>query len=470
MKIVEEPVKEFVVVDVETTGGGIYGNRVTEVCAVKLRDGEIIDRFESLVDPECIIPAFITGLTGIDNDMVAGAPVFADIAEELFAFFKNAVFVAHNVNFDYNVLRGEFKRAGKVFVSKKLCTVRLARKVFPGYHSYSLGKLCSSMKIPLVNRHRAAGDTDATVILFQRILEEDKNGAIIFSFLHPRSRQATLPPHLGHEDINSLPDTPGVYFFRNEKGKVIYVGKAKNIKKRVIGHFYDKKNKEYHLGQETYSIDHQETGSELVALLVEAENIISIYPKHNRAQKRPVTPYCIIPYENQRGIIQLALMKKKVTGNTIAYYYGYAEAIAALERMCETHNLCPRFCGLQESAGRCSHYKIKKCCGICVDEEEVAPYNKRVRSAIKSLGESQKTDYILITEGRTEEENGFVQVENGMYQGYGFVDKQEQLEKVEDFEPYLIRQKDSYYTERILKGYVNRLSESGKAASEMLVL
>ncbi len=275
----------YTVIDVETTGKGILGNRITEICIVLLRGNKILDKFTSLVNPEQNIPPFITGLTGIDNDMVRKAPKFHEIAERIIEMTTGAIFVAHNVNFDYNVLKGEFRGLGYTFNRKKLCTVRLSRKLIPGLFSYSLGRLCSSLNIPLLDRHRAEGDTDATVILFQRILKLDPEFTVINSFLNARSKEATLPPHLDVNIINTLPEETGIYLFKDQKGKVIYAGKAKNIKQRVISHFYDKKNKEYALGQDTHAIDYEVTGNELIALLLEAEKIQKYYPKFNRAKK-----------------------------------------------------------------------------------------------------------------------------------------------------------------------------------------
>ena len=194
----------FSVIDVETTGNGILGNRITEICIVLVRGTKVIDKFTSLVNPEQSIPTFITGLTGIDDQMVRDAPKFNEIAERVLEMTEDAIFVAHNVNFDYNVIRGEFKRLGHIFTRKKLCTVRLSRKLIPGLLSYSLGKLCSSLHIPLDNRHRAEGDTDATVILFQRILDLDPDHEVISLFLNARSKEATLPPHLDKKVVNNL--------------------------------------------------------------------------------------------------------------------------------------------------------------------------------------------------------------------------------------------------------------------------
>jgi len=191
----------FAIIDVETTGGGISGNRITEICIALLKDGEVVDKFTTLVNPERNIPSHITALTGIDNQMVENAPRFLEVAEKIDEFTKDAIFVAHNVSFDYNVIRGEFRLLGQHYNRKKLCTVRLSRKLIPGLLSYSLGRLCSTINIAHLNRHRAEGDVDATTILFQRLLSWDENFEIINFFLNPRSKQATLPPHIPAETL-----------------------------------------------------------------------------------------------------------------------------------------------------------------------------------------------------------------------------------------------------------------------------
>jgi len=317
----------FAIIDVETTGGGIAGNRITEICIALMKNGEVVDKYTTLVNPERDIPHHITALTGIDNEMVADAPRFCEVAEKIAEFTQDAIFVAHNVSFDYNVIRGEFRLLGQYYNRKKLCTVRLSRKLIPGMLSYSLGRLCNTINIPHLNRHRAEGDVDATVILFQRLLSLDEDFSTINSFLNPRSKQATLPPHIPAEQINELPEEPGIYLFKNQKHQVVYAGKAKNIKKRVLSHFYDKKTKEYQLGQETHFIDYELTGNELVALLVESEHIRKHYPKFNRAQKWPATTYQIISYVNQRGIVQLALGKTKVLHDSVSTFYNRAAVV-----------------------------------------------------------------------------------------------------------------------------------------------
>ena len=173
---------EFAIVDIETTGGFGAKNKITEI-AIIIHDGENeVERFSTLVDPQSFIPKNITALTGITNEMVAEAPPFYEVAKRVWEMTENRVFVAHNVGFDYNIIRNEFKELGAKFQRKKLCTIRLAKKVFPGKSSYSLGVLCESLGIPLSNRHRALGDTEATAILFKRMygLNEKKTFDCVF--------------------------------------------------------------------------------------------------------------------------------------------------------------------------------------------------------------------------------------------------------------------------------------------------
>jgi len=450
--------KLFAVIDVETTGGGIKGNRLTEICIVLLKGGEVQDKYTTLINPEKQIPTQITALTGIDNDLVKDAPKFHEVAKTIEEFMRNAIFVAHNVNFDYNVLRNEFKELGFDFNRKKLCTVRLSRKLIPGLFSYSLGKLCDSINIPLSNRHRAEGDTDATVILFQRLLSLDPEGDIFNSFLHAHSKQATLPPHLSAEQIHELPEAPGIYLFKDKQHKVIYAGKAINIKKRVLSHFYDKMSKEYHLGQETYHVDHETTGNELMALLLESEYIRKNYPKFNSAQKRPGITYQIISYVNQRGIIQLAVGKTKRIQDSVGTFYNRALATEKLEQLCEDYKLCPRFCTLQSSTEKCSHYKLKNCEGVCDGTETVLDYNLKVKNAVDSLG-MEKPSYVIREMGRHFEEEAFILVRDGRYQGFGYLDSDVKISSIEDYEPFLKLQESTFHTHKILNSYLRKNGE-----------
>ncbi|WP_339628858.1 exonuclease domain-containing protein [uncultured Maribacter sp.] len=445
----------YTIIDIETTGNGIKGNKITEISIFKYDGHEVVDEYTSLVNPECEISTFITSLTGIDNNMVRNAPVLEDIIPEIEAITKDMIFVAHSVNFDYNVIKNEFKQLGREFSRKKLCTVRLSRKLLPGYNSYSLGELTAALGIPLTDRHRARGDAQATVLLFHKLLRSENAESVFKLFLNSKSQEATLPPALPKEEYDKLPTTPGVYYFKNEKGKIIYVGKAINIKKRVLGHFYDKKTKEITLCSETASLDFEETGNELIALLKESAEIKHHYPKYNSAQKRSIQQYGIFSYEDRNGIIHLAFNKIKMTPNALAICYSPTEARQYLEALCNTFELCPKYCHLQENVTSCSHYKIKQCIGICSDTDLVNTYNERVQEALQSLKEIQ-SDLVIKTNGRNTEENAFVIIQENNYAGYGFVPKETPIEHIEDLETYIIPQKNTLETQRIVESYIRK--------------
>lgn len=445
----------YTIIDIETTGNGIKGNKITEISIFKYNGHEVVDEYTSLVNPQCEIPSFITGLTGIDNNMVRNAPLLEEIIPEIEAITKDTIFVAHSVNFDYNVIKNEFKQLGHDFSRKKLCTVRLSRKLLPGYNSYSLGKLTAALGIPLTDRHRARGDAHATVLLFHKLLRAENAESVFKLFLNSKSQEATLPPALPKEEYEKLPTTPGVYYFKNEKGKIIYVGKAINIKKRVLGHFYDKKTKEITLCSETASLDFEETGNELIALLKESAEIKHLYPKYNSAQKRTIQQYGIFSYEDRNGVIHLAFNKIKMTPNALAICYSPTEARQYLEALCNTFELCPKYCHLQENVSSCSHYKIKQCIGICSDIDLVNSYNERVQEAIKSLKEIQ-SDLVIKTNGRNAEENAFVIIQENSYAGYGFIPKEFSIEHIEDLETFIIPQKNTLETQRIVESYMRK--------------
>src|SRR5688572_10390686 len=169
----------YAIVDIETTGGYAANHRITEV-AIYHHDGmQITDSFHTLVNPGRNIPFYITGLTGITTEMVMDAPSFEEVAEEIFKRLEGKVFVAHNAHFDYSFLKKEFEVAGINWQSKKLCTVRLSRKIIPGLRSYSLGSLSESLGIRIINRHRASGDASATVRIFDQLLRRDRDGHIV---------------------------------------------------------------------------------------------------------------------------------------------------------------------------------------------------------------------------------------------------------------------------------------------------
>ena len=440
----------YTIIDVETTG---QSNRMTEISIFKYDGHTVIDEFTSLINPESFIPQHITALTGIDNQLVANAPRFEEVAQDILNITADTIFVAHNVNFDYNVINGEFQRIGLEFTRKKLCTVRLSRRLLPGHRSYSLGKLCKALDINLVDRHRARGDAEATVILFELLLQQTEASEVFNEFLNKNSREATLPPNLPKATFEALPHAAGIYYFKDKKGKIIYVGKAKDLKKRVLSHFYSKSKKSQDMVRETADIYFEVSGSELSALLMEDAAIKHHFPTYNKLSKRTVQTFAIFSYEDRKGILHLASNKGRLVPNPIITFFNIRDLRSYVEKLCAKFNLCPKYCHLQESVSECSHYSIQNCKGICRDEESVESYNNRVLEAIHDMS-NQKDDIILKEKGRHANETAFVMIKDGSYLGYGFIDNDEQVNHLDDFITYLIPQKNNVDIQKILRPYI----------------
>ena len=446
--------EKYTVIDVETTGG-VRNGRMTEICIITIENMQITDIWSSLINPESYIPSNITALTGITDEMVADAPRFHEIAEIIETKTKDAIFVAHNVNFDFGFLKKEFGLLGEIFSRRKLCTVRLSRQLIPGLPSYSLGKLCRSVGISLKDAHRAEADTRATTTLFLKLLEKDgvDDFTVFSNFLNKASREATLPPHINSDDFNKLPSTAGIYLFKDKKGKMLYVGKAKNIKKRVLSHIYAKFQKSIDMCAETHHLDFVETGNELCALLLEADYIRQFYPKYNKAQKRPVKTYQIISYTNRIGVEQLALGETRSAVNSVYTLYNKIAGIELLITLCKKYDLCPKFTALQTTNEPCSHYKITDCKGVCSGNEAPEAYNKRVFKALDELQNTKET-FIIKQKGRTAAEQAIILIADGVYQGFGFIDSSETVKDLEDFRNYITRFKNSYHTTKIINAFV----------------
>jgi DNA polymerase-3 subunit epsilon len=237
------------------------------------------------------------------------------------------------------------------------------------------------------------------------------------------------------------------------------VGKAINLRKRVLSHFYTKRSKSYLMCQEIYHIEHITTGNELVALLQEADLIRHYYPKFNNAQKKPRRAYQILHYKNQLGIIQFAVGLVKSYDSSIVTHYNRAQAIEQLEELCAIHKLCPKYCSFNTPMDCTSHYRIKNCKGVCRNEELVSLYNIRANQAIESL-KSQNPNYIIKQPGRCAEETCFVMVKDGEYQGYGYVDQYASISNLEDCDDFIDRKVANYHTNQIIKSYLIKHGEN----------
>ena len=451
----------FAIVDIETTGGNASSHKITEI-AILIHDGEkVIETFETLINPERYISPHITMLTGISNEMVKSAPKFYEVAKEVFLMLQDKIFVAHNVNFDYGFVKEEFKKLGGEFSAKKLCTVRLARKIFPGFPSYSLGNLCGSLGIGIQNRHRAMGDAAATAVLFSKLIDKDPEGEIV-KMRRRLFQDSYIPPNLPTEIFRNLPSETGVYYFHDKQGKIIYVGKANDIKKRIQQHFASYGDYRLDFLEKIHHITFQLTGTELIALLLESHEIKRLWPFYNRQQKTLRGSHILTEYKDGNGIHRLCVSRQNNRFVSLTSFRNFMEAKSFLQRMCETYQLCPKCCGLQVSQNVCFDFKLHKCKGVCAGMETAELYNARVATALDDFLGKLET-HIILGEGRNHEEKSVVLIDRGEYRGFGYCKPELPLQTVAECYEVIQPYKDNSDIRKILKWYLNSVKSENNA-------
>jgi DNA polymerase III subunit epsilon len=409
-----------VFVDIETTGGSYRTSRVLEVAAIRYENGEVVDEFSSLINPERHIPAVITSITGINEADIVGAPVFSDIADRFAEIMNGAVFVAHNVRFDYSFIKNEFALLGMPFSPRLLCTVRLSRSLYKQEQGHSLAKLIARYDIPFMNRHRALDDARAIAYFSQMAF--DQHGPELFAAaVQHQLKTQSLPPNLDLAQIEQIENVPGVYIFKDETHQPIYVGKSITLKKRVMSHFQDVSPKEVRISQAVYHIETIPTGSELAALVLESKLVKDLKPLHNRRLRR-VSSYAMLVKKIKDGYATVAIAQGTVDTDTdLDTIYGiYPSRMKAKKRMEEitrTFEICPKLMGLEKANGACFSYSLGRCRGACIGEESNELYNRRFELALEHT-RLQSWPYNTPIALPVNEKGEQVIIKNWMIQGY----------------------------------------------------
>ena len=445
--------KHFAIVDIETTGSHAAGSCITEIAILIHNGKKIVERYQTLVNPQRPIPLAIQTLTGIRPDMLEEAPLFSDIAEDVYHLLQGKVFVAHNVNFDYSFLVKELKQAGYDWQAPKLCTVRLSRKIFPGLHSYSLGEICKVRGITIAARHRAMGDAEATAILFEQLLINDTQHYLQHSLT--KNTEHRLPTHLSYDQVRNLPETTGIYIFRDKKGKIIYVVKAVNIQKRVLGHFSGSNTslRRQQFINDIATIDYEESGTELMALLMECQLIKKHWPAHNRALKHYEPKFSLIHYQDIRGYTRLAITKAQHPAGNLHYFETAQEANTFLTALLNEFKLPATLCTFYSPDTKTSDRK-----GNTDDLPPVDTYNQNIQQLFRQL-EKRKTSFLLIDRGRNEEENSYIYYKEDKLYAFGFVALIQQWSEVEDIVSYTDKCISNFYMQYIVRQYAERHPE-----------
>lgn len=435
----------YAIVDIETTGSHPHDNGITEI-AILLHNGEQIEgRFETLVNPGRRIPPYVAQLTGITNDMTATAPSFEEVADKIYHLLQNRIFIAHNVNFDYSFVKHHLRCAGYEWMPKKLCTLKLSRKAFPDLHKYGLGHICRALDIPVSNRHRAGGDANATTILFEKILQAGGE-KLIREFLKKENREQILPPNLPSEQIKALPYTPGVYYFHDAHGKIIYVGKAKNLRQRVVSHFTGlntgKKRQEFL--RNIHAVTHQECATEFIASIFESVEIKRLWPIYNVSQKRPEQMFGIYVFEDSRGYKRLAIDKKRKYFEPVASFNLLADAYRTLWKLVREHELHPSLCFLDKTPISDDNYPL------------LEEYNSKVEDALTTMQSQLGTYAIFEPAEYNSSKYGCVLVENGKFYGIGSIPENINVTQVDKLKKHITQYPENEVIRSMVRSYAQR--------------
>jgi DNA polymerase-3 subunit epsilon len=422
--------QDLVFVDLETTGGNAAYHRITEVGIVRMHAGVVIEEWNSLVNPECPIPAYIAAFTGITDTMVAQAPRFADIASLVLEKLRGPVFVAHNARFDYAFLRTEFRRLDMNFSAPVLCTVKLSRRLFPQFPRHSLDAVMERHQLTCTARHRALGDAQVLSAFWSKLLDE-----VSVESLAAAARAVTgankLPAHFPAGLADELPEGPGVYRFFGENDELLYIGKSHSLRARILGHFTHEQTeaKEQKKARQTRRMDWLETAGVLGAQLKEAEWIKTQRPAYNKRVKsgndsvtmrlpalgvreqeaRPPrlggfgakeperapdaqTQAARTPDTPMRGaqsqlvrFVAIDGVQPQELAECFGLFHSHKDARKALTDIARAHSLCLKVLGLEEGSGACVGYAMLKCRGACVGREPLLLHNMRVRMALSAL-------------------------------------------------------------------------------------
>ncbi|MBO0324205.1 GIY-YIG nuclease family protein [Muricauda sp. CAU 1633] len=431
----------YAILDIESTGGKYNEEGIMEIAIHRFDGRKVVDKFICLINPEREIQPFVAKLTGINNKMLRSAPKFHEVAKRIVEITEGATLVAHNAQFDYRILRTEFRRLGYDFQRKTLCTVDLSKQMLPDAESHSLGKLARSLGIPMSDRHRANGDAIATLKLFKLLLDKDTDKSIIKNVVREETHGELSPTQL--DMVFSLPSETGVYYMHDKDGEIIFLGKTKNIKKRVNQHFTNVGNLARKLQKETKKVTFEETGSELVALLKEYRELRKTKPKHNSIARKKLFSHIINFEQNGEAHIILDIESSKSKVHQKIGFNGTPSAKHFLTKISSEFDICP-----------CSLASNTNCIGSN-EENGALDCNQKVLSAFDKYSIHGK-DFALLDQGRETGERSFILIKQGKLQGFGFVELNHQINNIHILESIMTVIPSDENTTFIIESYLRK--------------
>lgn len=385
--------EKMVILDVETTGGKASYHRIIEIGLWFVENGQLVDSWQTFINPERSLPPKITELTGITVNDLKDAPTFADIADELWDLLQDRVLVAHYARFDYGFLKNEFRRLGRDYRTKPLCSVKLSRRLFPECKRHGLDVIIKRFDLVIENRHRALDDALMIYQFFAQIslLHDAQKVATACREL---IQGATLPIQLPPEQVANLPNAPGIYYFYDNKDRLLYIGKSVNLKNRVLNHFSQdhSQQKDFKLHSQIAHIDYRRTPSDFGACLLENQEIKRHLPVHNVRLRRVKKMFqiCLRGSHGDAQGIHIKPVAADEVPDTDKQEYGLFRTVRHaseyLRQLADQHRLCHRILGLERAvAGRqspCFRFQLKRCAGACCGEESLLEHNQRLQQAL----------------------------------------------------------------------------------------
>lgn len=431
----------YAIIDVETTGGSPSVDRIIEIAVITFDGEKILRQFSSLVNPHRNIDKYVTQLTGITDLMVKTAPPFEEIHEKVLELTNGHIFVAHNVKFDYGMVRSEYKRLGHDYVRKQIDTVTLARKVLPGFNSYSLGALCDSLGIVIENRHRALGDAEATVRLLDLILRQGSSKKYIEIELNQGIDPSFLPPQITIGEIEKLPEEPGVFYFKDAQDAVLMIEASKNVRREVIKLFSKSEGQpDLQLAQKPITqIDYQATGNELIARLWAHHELRRQVPPLNKRPRDHKFSHGIFFTTDEEGFRHIRIEKLNFEEGELALKFpGKSAAHKVLHRIIHDGHLQVQFSLLKKITDLEQRENFKK------------SYNEKIEKAVRKYL-YKNTNFFIVGDGRRPDENSVVWIENSVYRGYGYICPELTEVNTENLKASIIVQEEDMEIQKILR-------------------
>lgn len=442
----------YAVLDIEATGGKRGEESIIEIAIFLYNGEEVIDQLISLVQPDREIDLYVQKLTQITPKMVKTAPKFHELAKRIIEITEGAVLIGHNVEFDYRMLKQEFLKLGYTYYRETIDTLSLSEKYFPDAESYSLGKLCKSIGIPVSDRHRASGDARATLQLFQIIQDKDLSKDISIKDL--MVKETHLNASKFDEFLKDLPNEIGIYYILNDKKQIIYLSRSSNIAQSVRKLLTGKTNLSNKIKQNVSKIIHETTGNELVSWLKEYQEIKTLKPQLNEIKQKSSFPFSIYIEENKKPYKQILIGKLDAPHpNELLRISSYNKAMTFVSLISEDFELCAKINGISTGNGPCLAHTVGECHGACIGKETPEEYNKRIDQLQAKLS-TQNRNILIIDKGRRLGEKSFIWVKYGVCMGYGYFELNEQINTEDRIRERMIPIEDSLDVNSIVKGFL----------------